>query len=177
LLGWDRQLDRWVVAHRVGVLNPVFEGLTYAGSYGAVWLGIGLLVAIVSGRRAVFLWTLAAFVLGEASSTLLKAAIPRARPHVDALVSLPGTHSFPSGHATVSFACATVLGAALPRLRVPFYLLAALISWSRVYVGVHYPVDVLAGAVLGTALGLGLLRALPWLAEARRRSLRAPRPG
>ena len=60
------------------------------------------------------------------------------------LVELPSTYSFPSGHATVSFACATVLALAVPRLRVPLFALAALISFSRVYVGVHYPFDVLA---------------------------------
>ena len=80
--------------------------------------------------------------------------------------SLPATYSFPSGHATVSFACATVLALAVPRLRVPLYALAALISFSRVYVGVHYPFDVLAGAVLGVAIAI----ALRMLAEALRRS-------
>ena len=76
------------------------------------------------------------------------------------------THSFPSGHATVAFACATVLALAVPRLRVPFFVLAALIAFSRVYVGVHYPFDVLAGAVLG----VGLATALRMLAAALRRS-------
>ena len=92
-------------------------------------------------------------------SGLLKAELgrdrpPLARPDPEPLVRLPATHSFPSGHATVSFACATVLALAVPRLRWPLFALAALIAFSRVYVGVHYPLDVIAGAVLGVAVGL-----------------------
>ena len=108
---------------------------------------------------------------------MLKAAIPRDRPHLHALVAVPHTHSFPSGHAATSFACVTVLGAAVPRARPPLYALAALVAWSRVYVGVHYPVDVLAGALLGIAAGITLLRVLPPLARARRRSRRTRRSG
>jgi len=115
--------------------------------------------------------------LGQLVSSLLKAAIPRARPHDHPLVTRPPTHSFPSGHATMSFACATVLALMLPRLRVPLFLLAAAISWSRVYVGVHWPLDVLAGAALGVGIGVGVVRALPRLAGARRRLRRTTTPG
>ena len=83
----------------------------------------------------------------------------------DELLEAPSTYSFPSGHATVSFACATVLALAVPRLRWPLFTLAALIAFSRVYVGVHYPGDVLAGAVLGVLLAI----ALRMLAAALRR--------
>ena len=56
----------------------------------------------------------------------------------------------------MAFACATVLALAVPRLRWPLFALAALIAFSRVYVGVHYPLDVLAGAALGVTLGLAV---------------------
>jgi len=115
--------------------------------------------------------------LGQLVSSLLKDAIPRARPHDHPLVTRPHTHSFPSGHATTSFACATVLALMLPRLRVPLFLLAAAISWSRVYVGVHWPLDVFAGAALGAGIGVAVARALPRLVGARRRSRRTTRPG
>jgi undecaprenyl-diphosphatase len=172
VLAWDRQLERWQVAHRAGFLNPVFEGLTYAGNYGALWLAIAAAAALVLRRPQIFVWTLVADGLAQLLSSALKDAIARARPHGDALVTRPHTHSFPSGHATASFACATALALLLPGLRVPLYLLAAAVAWSRVYVGVHYPLDVLAGAALGVAIGLGVARALPRLAGARRRSRR-----
>jgi undecaprenyl-diphosphatase len=101
---------------------------------------------------------------------------PLVEPDPEPLVLLPVTGSFPSGHATVAFACATVLSVATPRLALPLYSLAALIAFSRVYVGVHYPLDTLAGAALGAAIGLAVVhggRALR--IDAMRRPPRAPR--
>lgn len=103
----------------------------------------------------------ATILIAEMVSGLLKLWVDRDRPPLadpdpEPLVRLPATGSFPSGHATVAFACATALALAVPRLALPLYALAALVAWSRVYVGVHYPLDVLAGAVLGVALALAI---------------------
>lgn len=141
------------------MLDPLFVGLSLVGSYGLVWLALALAVARFSWRRPWLPMRVAiAILLAEMASGLLKVAIERERPPLanpdpDPLVRLPATYSFPSGHATVSFACATVVALAVPRLTWPLFVLAALIAWSRVYVGVHYPGDVLAGAVLGVAVG------------------------
>jgi membrane-associated phospholipid phosphatase len=177
VLGWDRHLEAWQATHRAGALDPIFKGLTYAGTYGAVWVVLAAVFALALRRPQIFVLTLLADGIGELVADGLKAAIPRARPHVHALVARPNTHSFPSGHATTSFACATVLAFAVPRLRLPLLLLAAAIAWSRVYVGVHYPLDVLAGALLGAAIGMATIRVLPRLATIRRRSRPAPRAG
>jgi undecaprenyl-diphosphatase len=175
----DRQLRDWVVDNRVGFLDPFFEALSYAGSFGFVWLAIAVGVSGFSWSRP-WLWTRvgAAILLAESVSGALKEGIERDRPPVadpnpDTLVKLPETFSFPSGHATVAFACATVLAMAVPRLRWPLYALAALIAFSRVYVGVHFPLDVLAGAVLG----VGIAIALRMLAGALRRSAPPMRQG
>ena len=168
----DRQLRDWVVDNRVGFLDPFFEALSYAGSFGLIWLVIAVAISGFSWSRP-WLWTRvgAAILLAESISGALKEWVERDRPPVSdpdpaTLVGLPATHSFPSGHATVSFACATTLALAVPRLALPLYTLAVLISFSRVYVGVHYPLDVLAGAALGVAIAIALRK----LAAALRRS-------
>lgn len=114
-------------------------------------------IAVWSRRASVFVWVAAADAAAQLATTLLQLAIPRHRPRVHTLVAEPHTHSFPSGHAASSFACACVLAAAAPRFRVPLYVLAAAIAFSRAYVGVHYPLDVLAGSLLGLALGYGVV--------------------
>jgi undecaprenyl-diphosphatase len=77
-----------------------------------------------------------------------------ADPGIEALVPTPDSASFPSGHAATAFAAAIAVAAFYPRLRWPLLGLAALVGLSRIYLGVHYVLDVLAGAALGIALGL-----------------------
>jgi undecaprenyl-diphosphatase len=101
----------------------------------------------------------------------LRYAIGRERPPLrfpepHPLVHVPGNPSFPSGHAATSFACAATLAWLTPLSPVALYALAGLIAFSRVYVGVLYPLDVIGGA----ALGLGVATALRLLVEARPRS-------
>jgi undecaprenyl-diphosphatase len=157
VLGWDRRVESWIAAHRVAVLDPVFRGLTYAGSQGAVWLVLAAAAALAARRWQVLVWVAAADLAAQLLTDLVKLVVPRTRPHVHTLVAEPHSHSFPSGHAASSFACAVVLAAFVPRFAVAFYVLAALIAFSRLYVGVHFPLDVLAGAVLGILTGKGLL--------------------
>ena len=119
VLSWDHQLERWIVGHRVHALNPLVEALTYAGTYGLLWLAVGGLLALALRRPPIFLWVLVADVAAELSSDALKALTNRARPTLDALVAKPSSSSFPSGHATTSFASAVVVAGLVPRLRVP----------------------------------------------------------
>jgi len=153
----------------------VFVGLSRVGSQGAIWILIAVLAAIYCRRPAIFLYVTLADLIAGVSSALLRHAIGRERPTLrfpepHPLVHVPGNPSFPSGHAATSFACAATLAWLTPLSPVALYALAALIAFSRVYVGVHYPLDVIGGA----ALGLGVATALRLLVEARRRS--APRP-
>jgi undecaprenyl-diphosphatase len=157
MLGWDRHLESWIAGHRVSVLDPFFRGLTYVGTWGAVWLVVAAVLAAVWRRWQVLLWVAVADVAAQLSTRLLQDAFQRSRPNVHTLVARPHSHSFPSGHAASSFACAVVLASYVPRWRVPLYVLAALIAFSRNYVGVHYPLDVVAGALWGVLLGKGAL--------------------
>jgi undecaprenyl-diphosphatase len=157
MLEWDRHLESWIVTHRVAALDPLFRWLTDAGVMGAIWVALGAAVALVLRRVGPLVLVVTADVAAQLSTDAIKTVVPRARPRVDALVAVPHSHSFPSGHAASSVACAIVLASFVPRLRAPLYLLAALIAFSRLYVGVHYPLDVLGGALLGGVLGYALL--------------------
>jgi undecaprenyl-diphosphatase len=145
---------------------------------GLVWIGIGLALALLRRRPSGLLAIVAADGIADLLARAIKSVVDVQRPafryaEPKALVHVPHDHSFPSGHAATSFACATTLALAFPRLAAPLYLLAAAIAYSRVYVGVHYPLDVLGGAVLGIAVAIALRR----LGSARPRSRRAPPAG
>jgi undecaprenyl-diphosphatase len=124
---------------------------------------IGVVLALV-WRRPWFLVLLVAVDLAAAGlSLVLRQWIGRARPPLvypepPPLVPTPHTGSFPSGHSATAFACATVIAWASPRLAVPAFVLAALVAWSRVYVGVHWPLDVIGGSALGVLVSIALLK-------------------
>jgi undecaprenyl-diphosphatase len=166
------------VHHRVGWLNWLFVDLTRIGTDGLVFLAIGLVLALLWRRPWFLLVLVAADLVAIGLSLLLRQLIGRDRPPLvypepKPLVGVPHSGAFPSGHATTAFACATVIAWTSPRFAVPAFVLAAAIAWSRVYVGVHWPLDVLGGAALGILIATALLK----LAEDRRLSPRARRAG
>jgi undecaprenyl-diphosphatase len=88
----------------------------------------------------------------------LKSAINRNRPEDPEGTTRRSNSSFPSGHASGVFSVATVIGSRYPKARIPVYSIASLVGYSRIYLGKHYPSDVLGGAVLGIASGIVVLQ-------------------
>jgi undecaprenyl-diphosphatase len=174
VINLDHRLERWIVQHRMEPFDTFFVALSHIGSYGIVWLTLSVLAVWALRRPVVFPLMVIAYFTSAAASDVIKLTVDRARPVDDPLVPHPTTHSFPSGHATTSFACAATLAPFVGRRgAVVLYVLAAAIAYSRVYVGVHYPLDVLGGA----ALGLIVATALRLLPAVLRRSPPAQRAG
>jgi membrane-associated phospholipid phosphatase len=100
-------------------------------------------------------WPLIALV-GACGDARCRRKLPFALvdPGLDPVGTVPGSASFPSGHAATAFAAAVAVGMLYPRFRTPLLALAATVALSRVYLGVHFATDVLAGSVLGAAIGL-----------------------
>ena len=157
----DRDVYVWVVEHRVPPLDWVFVALTVAGYAGLLWIALAAVLAFRAPRPVLLTTALVAgTVWGADLVTLgLKRLTARERPYEtvlepDPLVRADIGLSFPSGHAATSFAGAVLLAYLFSRLAPALLLLATLVAYSRVYVGVHYPADVLAGAAVGTLVAL-----------------------
>ena len=152
----------------------MFEGLSYAGRLGLLWIVLAAVLCAVYRRWGVLLLTVVAIALADWMSLAIKPLVHRPRPPLrypepKTLVPLPLDGSFPSGHAATSFAAATMLSFAFPAFAPALLILAAAVAFSRVYVGVHYPLDVIAGAALGVLVATALRR----LVRVRRRSPQA----
>ncbi len=148
-------------------------GFSRIGEHGAVWLALGVAGALLDEepRRGAWRRAVAAVIGTYFANTALKLVVRRRRPELPRLPALTGTPtrlSFPSAHAATSFAAARLYArAGLPAF--PLYELACALALSRVYLGVHYPSDVLAGALLGSVVaGAVPIRTQARVPDARR---------
>ena len=169
-----------MVEHRAGWLDPVFVGISVIGYYGLVWILLAAAASLATRRSPAFPVLLTAISVWTADLLVLvlKVAFERPRPaasipQADPLMGAHG-YSLPSGHAATAFAGAVALGYLWRRAAALFLLLATAIAYSRVYVGVHYPGDVLVGAAIGAAVGAAWVYALT---SPRRSGAARPRSG
>jgi len=129
---------------------------TRAGEHGLLWQGLCLVGAAVDKpRRPLYLSTMRTVMLAYLANIGLKYVVRRPRPRLEDLPPLSSTVtslSFPSAHSTTSFAAARALTGPGGLPSAPVYALAKAMAVSRIYVGVHYPTDIAAGAAFGTAL-------------------------
>jgi undecaprenyl-diphosphatase len=144
------------------VLERALAAYAWAGEWGRVWIAAALAGALADrGRRRRWLRAALGVPLTLSANYCVKRIVRRRRPRLEGIEPagrVPTSLSFPSAHAATSFAAATMIGALAPPLRPLLYGAAALMAFSRPYLGVHYPSDVVAGAAVGTLLGRVLAR-------------------
>lgn len=161
ILNFDVSALLWIQENiRCEFLNWIMIFFTSIGNVGLIWIVMG--ICMVCTKKFRYAGVTMLFCLAFAwliTEPVIKNIVQRPRPFEEiealtVLVAKPTSYSFPSGHSCSSFACAYALTRTYGKRGAWFYIPAALIALSRLYVGVHYPTDVLTGAIAGTVLAI-----------------------
>jgi membrane-associated phospholipid phosphatase len=173
---YDRAAYQSVARLRMPLLDEPLRLVSDFANFSKPWFLISSLLALFGGHRGRHAAVTGLAAIGATSLLVnqpMKLAGARHRPDRDGVavpqrrwVRMPSSTSFPSGHSASGAAFAVAVGDALPALRLPLRAAAAVVAFSRVYTGVHYPGDVLVGAAVGTLVG--------WLTSQVARHLRWP---
>jgi membrane-associated phospholipid phosphatase len=170
----DLAVYRAIAATPTPLLDGAMRRVSEAANYSRLSIASAAVLSVAGGRRgrrAAALGLSCVATTATIVNVVVKplsrrrrpdragAAVPEARQ-----VKLPGSRSFPSGHTAAAVAFATGVGRVLPAAAVPLHSLAALVGYSRVHTGVHYPGDVVAGAMLGAMIAEATAGKLPRLA-------------
>jgi membrane-associated phospholipid phosphatase len=159
----DRAVYRAIASTPTPTLDEPLRRLSGIANNSKLWLGIGGALFVFggrTGRRAAVTGAVAVGVNSALVNLPMKFASGRARPDRDAAgvpeerhVPMPDSTSFPSGHSASGFAFAGAVAGSMPGLAVPLRGLAAVVAYSRVHTGVHYPGDVIVGSLVGATIG------------------------
>ncbi len=170
--------------------NPVFDFLmpfiTDLNKHASVLIIVGAVLILLflkvgtKGKYAVVVLAFGILLSDQLNSSVAKFILVRPRPchvlqHVHLLVSCGSGYSFPSSHAVNNFCGAVILSFFFPQAAVWLYTFAGIVSFSRVYVGVHYPADVVGGAIIGVCCGLIMIALFLWMEHFTLRIIRRVR--
>ncbi len=159
---WDGQFLIWLQENvRTDFLTPIMKLITHLGDKGIFWILIAVVMLFFKKTRPLGIMAGIALVFSVLiNNVIIKPNVGRIRPYevVDGLkllIERQDDPSFPSGHSGASFAAAVVFLVKGPRkIGIPAIIMAALIAFSRLYVGVHYPTDVICGIITGTCCAI-----------------------
>lgn len=160
ILNIDNTVLNFLISVRTEILNDFFAFFSHIGSGGIIWIATALILMIFRRtRKAGFILLIAVGITALINNVIIKTIVDRARPFISneaikTIIYKPSGASFPSGHASSSFAAAAILLKYYRKKGLFGLAVAILISFSRIYFCVHYPSDVIAGAVEGVLIAL-----------------------
>lgn len=162
LVETDGNILLWIQNNlRNDFLDPIMKFITKLGDFGLIWIALGIFMLFFASTRRVGL-TVALSMISDIVllNLILKNLFERVRPYeaiegLTRIIPAESSFSFPSGHAGHAFATSVVMLIMLPKkYGIPAFIFACIMAFSRLYVGVHYPTDVLAGCMVGTITAL-----------------------
>lgn len=162
-MNWEYVILDFIAEHlRTDIGNVILPFLSSLGNMGLLWIVLSLLLLSQKKTRQIGFAALFALILMQLiGNVCIKPLIARDRPFVARpeklvymLINPPGEYSFPSGHAFSSFAASTAIVLGNKKLGIPALVLATVIGFSRLYLYVHFPTDVLCGMIFGILLGI-----------------------
>ena len=159
---WDVSVLVWIAEHlRTAFLTPIMKFITYTGNAGIIWIILSIvLICIPKYRKAGLASAMALIIDLLCVNICVKPLAHRIRPYVyshevSLIIKKAADYSFPSGHTAAAFASSmAILRSEHKKLGACALIYATLMGFSRLYVGVHYPTDVIAGMILGDLFGL-----------------------
>ncbi len=157
---WDAAVLLWIQENmRTELMTVIMKAITRLGDAGCLWIVLAVIFLVIGKTRKVGLASAVALLITFITVNLgIKNVVARTRPYevIDGLINLVGEQSdfsFPSGHSAHAFAVGLVILIMMPRkIGVPIFAISILMAYSRLYVGVHYPTDVIAGALIGAVI-------------------------
>jgi len=164
-VSFDLPILEWIQAHlQSGFMDTIWPIITLFGDAGIFWIACAVILLFTKKYRKIGLGMGIALIMGlVVCNMILKPTVARIRPYdfqaelgvtINLLIEAQHDFAFPSGHTIASFEACTVLLLGSKKLGIPATLLAILIAFSRLYLYVHYPTDVIASVILGTIFGI-----------------------
>lgn len=160
ILEWDAAVLLWIQDNmRTELMTIIMKSITRLGDNGCLWIALAIVLLVMGKTRRIGITSAVALIITFLTVNLgIKNIVARVRPYevIDGLTNLVEKQhdfSFPSGHAAHAFAVGVVIFIMMPKkIGVPVLIISILMAYSRLYIGVHYPTDVIAGAIIGTVI-------------------------
>ncbi len=156
---FDEKVFLWINNSNLNIANLMLM-ITYAGST-ISWFGVAIFLWLLKKRKKAFLLIFTLLICGVLTF-FMKIAFHRVRPFQilmeTKVLDKEEDFSFPSGHSVSSFSSATILGKRSRKILLCLYVFASLVAYSRIYVGAHWPSDVIFGGLTGVLIGLLILK-------------------